>query len=232
MSYDIEPYGTGNLSPAQLHATMDPLERMVTEADNNVATVVHERFGTERKLRETAEKYRVADEAWSRAVKSVRKRSKGQEPSPEEHHELMQLGAARRSLEWQMEQYRTRNAELVEIERDLADKKFFDEHGMSRERKALLDKLKPGEIPKAKDTGTVWERTWMKANVKVPQIAHRTQKLVAVTLTMPARASSSAVRLVLVVARLGWFGTKNADQMSINPAPTPSPMSAPISGPR
>jgi hypothetical protein len=120
VSYDVEPYGSGNLSPAQLHATMDPLERMVTEADNNVATVVHERFGTERKLRETAEKFRVADEAWSRAVKSVRKRCKNQGPSAEDHHELMQLGATRRSLEWQLEQYRTRHAELVEIERDLA----------------------------------------------------------------------------------------------------------------
>ena len=87
-------------------------------------------------------------------------------------------------------------------------------------------------IPKASDTGTVSERTWMKANVKVPQITHRTQKLLADTLAMPARASSSAVRLVLLVARLGRFGTKNADQMSINPMPTPSPISAPISGSR
>ncbi len=145
MSYDIEPYGTGNLSPAQLHATMDPLERMVTEADNNVATVVHERFGTERKLRETAEKYRVADEAWSRAVKSVRKRSKGQEPSPEEHHELMQLGAARRSLEWQMEQYRTRNAELVEIERDLAMHRL-DLQVASEEMRVNVDTLRSQQV--------------------------------------------------------------------------------------
>jgi hypothetical protein len=145
VSYDIEPYGTGNLSPAQLHATMDPLERMVTEADNNVATVVHERFGTERKLRETAEKYRVADEAWSRAVKSVRKRSKGQEPSPEEHHELMQLGAARRSLEWQMEQYRTRNAELVEIERDLAMHRL-DLQVASEEMRVNVDTLRSQQV--------------------------------------------------------------------------------------
>ena len=154
MSYDVEPYGSGNLSPAQLHATMDPLERMVTEADNNVATVVHERFGTERKLRETAEKFRVADEAWSRAVKSVRKRSKNQGPSAEDHHELMQLGATRRSLEWQLEQYRTRHAELVEIERDLAMHQL-DLQVAAEEMRVNVDTLRSQQVLQHAQTSVV-----------------------------------------------------------------------------
>src|SRR4029079_17219901 len=69
-------------------------------------------------------------------------------------HELMQLGATRRSLEWQLEQYRTRHAELVEIERDLAMHQL-DLQVAAEEMRVNVDTLRSQQVLQHAQTSVV-----------------------------------------------------------------------------
>jgi hypothetical protein len=164
MTDEMERYVVGGLSPAQRYADMDPLERLLAETENAAAEVAHERRATERRIRETEAGYRRADEEYSRRMSDIKRRIKKErrKASPGERHELMQLGAARASLEWQLTTYRDRHAELVESDRVL-DAKRLDLEIAAREMQVKVDVVRSRET----EEHALWS-AW-----QINQTAHR-----------------------------------------------------------